>query len=292
MIVFGKPIADSILAELKQKIKEKKLHPHLAIILAGDDPASRIYIKYKIIEASEIGVKITVYEFTPSLANECLESIQKLNLDTETHGIIVQLPIYSNWVTDTVVNSVIPTKDVDGFLPESPFTPATGDATWEMIKEFAKIENVAVEDFLKDKQITILGKGKTAGKPAADVIRKNGFEPTIVDSKTTNPDDIIKKSDLIISATGKKHIITGEKIKKGAYVIGIGVGKETIDGKERIFGDVEKSSIEKKAKLFCPTIGGIGPLTIACLLRNVVTSSESMRRPLMRSGVRKEDNKD
>jgi methylenetetrahydrofolate dehydrogenase (NADP+)/methenyltetrahydrofolate cyclohydrolase len=275
MIIKGKPIADTILTELKKTVQEKQLHPHLAILLAGNDPASRVYIKYKDKAATNADIKISVYEFTETDQDAAIRKIEQLNKDHDTHGIIVQLPIYPNWVTDNLVYAVALAKDVDGFRQDSPFIPATAEGTWEMIKEFARIEGYkTAEDFLRNKNIVILGKGRTAGKPARDLLTEKGFQTTLIDSRTTNPDKILNEADLIISATGKKHIINDSNTKEGAYVIGIGVGKEVIDGEEKLFGDIDLHSIEHKAKLICPTIGGIGPLTIACLLRNVVKSAE------------------
>ncbi len=273
MIVSGKPLAQKILEEVRLKIADKKLHPNLAIILAGNHPASRTYIKHKTIIGDEIGIHVTTYEFSPADQLLCKTKINELNSDPLIQGIIVQLPLYPGWESFDLVNMIAPQKDVDGFIPGSPFIPATAEGTWEMLKEFARIETQPVDAFLKNKSIVVLGKGKTAGKPIRDLLEKHGNASTLVDSKTLNPNDIIRRADIIISATGKKHIINAANVKEGAYVMGIGVGKEEIDGKEKTFGDVDEKGVENKAKLLCPTIGGIGPLTIACLLRNVYTAS-------------------
>ncbi|MDQ3099434.1 MAG: bifunctional 5,10-methylenetetrahydrofolate dehydrogenase/5,10-methenyltetrahydrofolate cyclohydrolase [bacterium] len=275
MIVSGKPIAQKILSEIQKEITEKKLHPHLSIILASNNDASRMYIKHKTIIGDEIGVKVSTFEFEESVPAQCIETIIALNKDILVNGIIVQLPLYPGWISDDYVTAVSPEKDVDGFLPGSPFIPATAEGTWEMLQEFARIEGFeSAESFLKDKTIVVLGKGKTAGKPVRDLLEKKGFPSQLIDSKTDTPDRIIKTGDIVISATGKKHIINETNIKSGAYVIGIGVGREKIDGKTKTYGDVDEKSIEQIAKLICPTVGGIGPLTIACLLRNVYTAAQ------------------
>lgn len=276
MKVSGKEIAQAILEKLQQEIKKEKLKPSLAIILAGNNPASRIYVKNKIKTAEKIGVEAKLYEFSENEYDKCLGSIDKLNNDSKIHGIIVQYPVYDSWNFDELVLKVNPKKDVDGFLKDSPFRGATALGVWEMIGAFAKIEGFAdATDFLKDKKVVLLGKGKTAGGPIRDLLQDEKVIFSLIDSKTENPDEIIKQADVLISATGKKNIISGNKIKNGCYVIGVGVGKETIDQEEKIYGDINEEEISQKAKLYCPTIGGIGPLTIACLLRNVVEAAKS-----------------
>jgi methylenetetrahydrofolate dehydrogenase (NADP+)/methenyltetrahydrofolate cyclohydrolase len=276
MRISGKVRAQSILSELKSEIQQKYLAPNLAIILATDDPAPHTYVKYKILRAQENDINITVYPFAVEKEQAALELINQLNHDTNTHGIIVQLPVFSTWNKEILINSVSPRKDVDGFLPDSPFTPATAAATFEMLKEFASTENASsVEQFLQHKNIVVLGKGRTAGKPIIKLLSQKGFPPTIIDSKTSHPAKIIKDADLLISAVGKPSIITGSMIKSGSSVIGIGVTKIEKDGVVQTIGDIDEQSIATKAKLYCPTIGGIGPLTIACLLRNVVEAAST-----------------
>ncbi len=274
MIVSGKPIAQKILEDVRQQIETNHLHPDLAIILAGENPASRMYIKHKTKVGAEIGINVITYEFAASVPDECMRTIDALNNDPQTNGIIVQLPLYPNWVTDNFVNRVAPQKDVDGFVPRTPFIPATAEATWEMLSEFARLEGYPItESFLQGKKIVVLGKGKTAGKPVRELLKTKGFDSALIDSKTKHPDDIIRESDIIVSATGKKNIINATNVKDSSYVIGIGVGKEIVGDTTKTFGDIDEEGIENRAKLICPTIGGIGPLTIACLLRNVSTAT-------------------
>lgn len=275
MKVSGKDVAEAILKKLQQKIKKENLRPSLAIILAGGSPASRIYVKNKLNSAQRIGIDAKLFEFSRNEKDKIFKTIQKLNADKSTNGIIVQYPVYDGWNFDDFAQIIDPLKDVDGFLENSPYVGATAMAVWEMIFAFAKHEGFKkCEEFLKDKKIVILGKGKTAGKPTINLLKEKGFEVTIVDSKTENRDEVIKKGDVVISATGIKHIVNGSNIKNGAYVIGVGVGKEAVDGQTKIYGDIEEESVSKIAKLYCPTVGGIGPLTVACLLRNVVESSK------------------
>ncbi|MDQ3239683.1 MAG: bifunctional 5,10-methylenetetrahydrofolate dehydrogenase/5,10-methenyltetrahydrofolate cyclohydrolase [bacterium] len=278
MIVYGKNRADEIKDHLHTQIINNNLTPHLAIILASENQASKTYIKYKQIAALDIGITISVYNFIESELKECRQTIEFLNSDIEVYGVIVQLPMYPSWPTHELVESVNLEKDVDGFRTNSLFTPATGEAVWEMLNEFATIEKYdTVDSFLQNKQISVLGKGKTAGKPIANVLRNHNINFNLIDSKTLNPDSIIQQSDIVISATGIKNIINGQNIKKDSYIIGVGVGKETFDGENKIYGDINEDEIKNIAKLYCPTIGGIGPLTIACLLQNVVIASQKQQ---------------
>ena len=272
MKVSGKPLADSILNALKLEIQEDNLSPGLAIILANNTGASRLYVENKLNKSAELGINAHLYTFEESQEESAKEKIQNLNLDPKVTGIIIQFPVYGSWNFEALFQQVTSPKDVDGFKEDSPFIPATAAGVWEMLSEFARIEGYdAAEKFLDGKTITVLGRGKTAGKPTRELLMKKGYEVNLIHSQTPNPDDIIKSSDIIISATGKKHIINASNIKPGSFVIGVGVGKED----EKTIGDLDESAISEIAKLYCPTIGGIGPLTIACLLRNVIQSAKA-----------------
>lgn len=273
--VSGKDVAEAILSKLEKEIQEKNLKPSLAIILAGKDPSSRIYVTNKIKAADRIGVRAKLYEFLEEEMDKCIDLLDKLNKDSSVHGIIIQHPVYSSWNYDQLLHGLNPQKDVDGFLNDSPHSGATALAIWEMLTAFSLKEGFSkTEDFLKDKNIVILGRGKTAGGPTIKLLEEKGFKPSVVVKETKNPNNIIQKGDIVISATGVKNIVNKNNLKKGSYVVGVGVGKEVIDGKERIYGDIKEEDVEKLAKLYCPTIGGIGPLTIVSLLKNVVQSAQ------------------
>ncbi|MBI2011912.1 bifunctional 5,10-methylenetetrahydrofolate dehydrogenase/5,10-methenyltetrahydrofolate cyclohydrolase [Candidatus Daviesbacteria bacterium] len=281
MKVSGRDLADKILEKLKLEIKGKNLTLCLAIILASNDPAPKMYTQRKINVAGEIGIKATLYEFSENQGQDCFETIQQLNEDQNIHGIIVQQPMHTGWDFQKYIQVVSSKKDVDGFKEDSPYKEATALGVWEMLSEFGRIEGFkSTDEFLEGKKIVVLGKGLTAGKPTINLLTEKGFPPEVIDSKTENPNQIIKNADVVISATGKKNIINGGNIKKGSFVIGIGVGKEEKDGEERIFGDINEEEIKDIAKLYCPTIGGIGPLTIACLLKNVMEASFTAQGPV------------
>lgn len=274
MKVSGKVVADAIAKKLHEKVKALKAQPTFAIILAGSDPASRIYVDFKIKRANEIGVKVKFFEFSRNQFDECVQTIENLNADKNVHGMIIQYPIYKAWDFDKLVAKVDPKKDVDGFREESPYEKATALAVWEMLTAFAYLEGFSkTEDFLKGKKIVVLGRGKTAGRPVRELLENHGFKVTVIARDTEDPNTKIKSGDVVISATGVKNIVNGSNVKKGVYVIGVGVGREMIEGRHKIYGDINEEEISKIAKLYCPTIGGIGPLTIVSLLENVLESA-------------------
>ena len=263
MKVSGKEVAEAILKKLEKEIQSKNLHPGLAIILAGNDQSSRIYIRNKIKAAERIGILAKLFEFSQTELEECINTIKRLNEDSSFHGIIVQYPVYSSWDFDKLISEIDPQKDVDGFLENSPYSGATALAIWEMLTAFALVEGLTrTEEFLNGKKIVLVGKGKAAGGPTFKLLQQKGFTPEVVVKETENPTPIIKSGDLIISAAGAKNIINKTNLKPGAYVVGIGTG------------DLNEEEVSKIAKLYNPNIGGIGPLTIVSLLKNVVKSAK------------------
>ncbi len=261
--VSGKDVAEAILKKLEKEIQKNNLHPSLAIILANNNPSSRIYVNNKIKAAKRIGIDAKLYEFSENESEECLETIQGLNSDQKINGIIVQYPVYNTWNFDEFENSIFPQKDVDGFLENSPYSGATALAVWEMLTAFTYIEGFRkTEDFLKGKKIVLIGKGKAAGGPTFKLLEKKGFKVNVVEKDTENPTQIIKKGDVIISATGVKNIVNKNNLKKDSFVVGVG------------FGDLNEEEVSKIARLYNPNIGGIGPLTIVSLLKNVVESAK------------------
>jgi methylenetetrahydrofolate dehydrogenase (NADP+) / methenyltetrahydrofolate cyclohydrolase len=271
MKIDGKQIANEILEDLKikvKKLKEKNITPHLAIILVGNNPASITYVNQKKIKAEQIGAKTTIINLPNDVSeSELIEIIGQFNEDKSTHGIIVQQPLPQNINIETIVQSIDPKKDVDGFNSKSKFEMPIALAILEALKT---ISSPPPKEWLRSKNIVIIGKGETGGKPIIESLQELGIKPLIIDSKTPNPELITKNADIIISAVGKANIIRPEMIKQNVILIGVGQHKE--NGK--IIGDYPEEKIKNIVSFYTPTPGGVGPIDVSMLLKNLVAAAE------------------
>jgi methylenetetrahydrofolate dehydrogenase (NADP+) / methenyltetrahydrofolate cyclohydrolase len=276
MKIDGKQIASDILENLKLrviKLKNKGITPTMAIILMGDNEASAIYVNQKSKKAEEIGAQVKVFPVTETTTNEELEElIRKLDKNSEIHGIILQRPAPEHIKAEELTELVSPIKEVDGFGSHSIYPVPVAKAAYLMIKKAFEMSenNSTFEDWIKTQNISVIGKGLTAGKPIIDLLSKEGLNPIVIDSKTENRDSILKESDIIISAVGK-HVLNPDQIKQGVILIGVGLFNDE-NGKLR--GDYLDSDVENIASYFTPTPGGMGPVNVACLLENLVTAAE------------------
>lgn len=264
MLINGKEIAQKILDELKLEIQKLDKVPHLAIILIGNDPASKAYVNQKKIKAEAVGIKTTIFNLESRIQNsELLALINKSNDDNLIHGIIVQQPLPLHLSLKSITNAIDPKKDVDGFHPESKFEPPISLAVFAILQSL----NVSFER----KNIVVIGKGETGGQPVIQAFKKLGINLTIIDSETKNPETLTKTADIIISAVGKPQVIKPNMIKKGVVLISIGLHKG-LDGK--LHGDYEESEIKNIASFYTPTPGGVGPVNVAMLLKNLVKATK------------------
>ncbi len=279
MIIDGKEIAAGILKDLKQRVEELKkkgVTPNLYIILLSDDPSSGSYVKQKMLRGEEIGVKITLENADPQISTEKLiEKINRLNNNPSVHGIIVQRPMPKQLDEEKIEFSVIPQKDVDGFNPNSKFGVPVALAVMEILSklktENLKLKNLNFEGWLKTQKITVIGRGLTAGKPIINSFKKMGIEPFVISSQTQNPEEVLKNSDIVVSAVGKPNIINSSNVKKGTILIGVGMHREE-DGK--FHGDYDEEEIQNTASFYTPTPKGVGPVNVSMLLKNLVEASE------------------
>lgn len=284
MRINGKEIAENIYNDLRNRVGDLKkigITPCLTVILVGDDPASVAYVNQKQKWGSSIGAEIITRKYPLSVTNETLiKKVKQLNTDPSVHAILIQRPLPSQIDIPTLELAVNPRKDIDGFHPASPFTFPLPLAVVKILEEIYKIKNNPTpkdaEDgefhsWLSNQKIVILGKGPTGGGPVLKYFKKLGTNPTLIDSKTIDPDSFIKNADIIISAVGKPDIITPEKIKKGVILISVGIFRGE-DG--LLHGDYDEQKIEKKAAYFTPTPGGVGPVNVAMLMQNLVTAAE------------------
>jgi methylenetetrahydrofolate dehydrogenase (NADP+)/methenyltetrahydrofolate cyclohydrolase len=272
MKIDGKEIANKLLENLKErvdKLKEKGITPHLYIVTFGKNPQTESYLKQKLLRAGQIGAKITIKRFPVNIsADKVYKFIEALNADKEINGIIVQRPLPKQFSDEKMSFAVALIKDVDGFNPHCGFSSPVGLAVIKLIEKTLPNENIY--EYLKSKKIAIVGKGITAGKPTIKLFEKLKIKIKIIDSKTKEKKKILKSSDIIISAVGKE-IITKDVIKNGVVLIGIGM--HTKNGKLK--GDYNESEIEKKASFYSPTPGGVGPVNVTMLMKNLVEATEN-----------------
>lgn len=273
MKIDGKEISRQILEDLKKrvaKLKAKNKTPNLYIITLKKNPETSSYIKQKLLKAQSIGAKITIKKLSPETSTAKLKSlIGKLNNERGINGIIVQRPLPKSIDEEKIASVIAAEKDVDGFSKHSKFSTPVALAVLKTIESAAKNQDII--DFLKLKKITVIGKGVTAGGPVIRLFKKLAVKIRVIDSKTKDRKKILKASNVIISATGKANAVSSGEIKKGVILVGVGLHLEK-DGK--FHGDFEEEKIAKIASYYTPTPGGIGPVNIAYLMKNLVEACE------------------
>lgn len=258
----GKKEAEKTLKELKKKIKKEKLRPRLAIFLVGENPNSKLYIKLKKRAASEINIKVAEYKFKENTkAGDIIKKIASLNKDRETSGILVQLPLPKRFNADKIIKTISLKKDVDGFQKNSYFPPVLPQAILIALKE-------ATKNFKNKKNIALVN-SNIFGKELKQFLRKERININYYLNKNKVKSKL-KSADVIITASGFPGLIRGDSIKKGVILIDAGITRY-FNGK--VAGDVDKKSVEKKAAFLTPVPGGIGPLTVALLLKNVYNAA-------------------
>lgn len=256
-IIDGRTIAEKIKNELKTKAKKTKAG--LAIILVGNDPASEIYVANKIKACNEIGIRHELYKYDNSTDDEICGLIAKLNKDSGINGILVQLPLPKNLDERKILYTISPEKDVDGFLPNSRFVPCTALGIMELINSTgARLTGL---------HAVVIGRSNIVGKPVAKLLLDADCTVTMTHSKTRDIAVHTRMADILVVAVGKKGIITADMVKPNAIVIDVGISRHD----DRICGDVDFNSVSKIAGHITPVPGGVGPLTIAMLLNNLLS---------------------
>jgi len=272
MIIDGKKIAEELRVELKKKIIEFKATyksvPGLTVILIGEDPASKIYVKNKQKYAKDIGINSEVIKYSDSVDEKTvLEKISELNKDKKISGILVQLPLPKHINKKKIIDAILPEKDVDGFHPVNVGNLSSGYESKVPCTPLGCILLLReVEKDLKGKHAVIIGRSNLNGKPMAQLLLKENCTVTITHSKTKDLKNECKRADIIVAAVGQPKLVKGDWVKKGAIVIDVGINK-TANGLE---GDVDFEEVSKVVKAITPVPGGVGPMTIACLLSNTI----------------------
>ena len=272
MIIDGKKIAETLRQKLKKEIIEIKSSfksvPGLTVILIGEDPASKIYVRNKEKFSKEIGINSEVIKYPENIEEkEVLNKIIELNKNKKVSGILVQLPLPKHINKQKLIETILPEKHVDGFHPINVGNLSSGyDSKIPCTPLGCFILFKEVEKNLSGKHAVVIGRSNLNGKPMAQLLLKENCTVTITHSKTKDLKSQCNKADIIIASVGKPKLVKGDWVKKNAIVIDVGINK-TSDG---IVGDVDFNEVSKVARAITPVPGGVGPMTIACLLRNTV----------------------
>ncbi|MCR4815101.1 MAG: bifunctional methylenetetrahydrofolate dehydrogenase/methenyltetrahydrofolate cyclohydrolase FolD [Lachnospiraceae bacterium] len=273
-IIDGKAISTALKEELKEKVTKlagQGITPCLAVILVGEDPASAVYVNNKKKACEFIGIKSLSYELPESTSEEeLLKLIETLNADDSVNGILVQLPLPKQIHEDAVIKAISPKKDVDGFHPESVGALCIGQpgyvsCTPAGIIELLKRSNVEIEG----KECVIIGRSNIVGKPMSLLMLRENATVTVCHSRTQKLKEVCKRADILIVAIGKPKMITSEYVKEGAVVIDVGIHR--LEGK-KLCGDVDFDDVAPHTSAITPVPGGVGPMTIAMLMKNCVES--------------------
>ncbi len=275
-LINGKELAKEIRTNLKKRVdelKEQNVYPKLAVIMVGDDKASSVYVRNKSRACDEIGIEFEEYlKDANTTQEELISLIKELNSRKDVNGILLQSPIPKGLDIREAFNAIDYTKDVDGFNPvnvgklsigEDSFISCTPYGVIKMLEKY----NIPVEG----KRAVIIGRSNIVGKPLIQCLLNKNATVTVCHSRTKNIKEITKEADIIVAALGKAKFVTEDMVKEGAVVIDVGINRNE-DGK--LVGDVDFENVSKKASYITPVPGGVGPMTIAMLMNNVVKAAE------------------
>ncbi len=276
LIIDGKRISKEIKDELKEKVadyKKKGIEITLAVIQIGDDPASTVYVRNKKKACEYIGINSKSFELPGDTSEkELLELLERLNNDSSINGILVQLPVPDYIDPLKVINTISPSKDVDGFSPYSVGCLNLGEKGFLSCTPAGIVELLKRSDIEIDgKHCVIMGRSNIVGKPMASLMLNNNATVTITHSHTRNLKEICKTADILIVALGQKEFVTSEYVKEGAVVIDVGIHR---DENNKLSGDVLYDDVAPHCSAITPVPGGVGPMTIAMLMYNCVKSVE------------------
>lgn len=278
-VIDGKAFAAKVRAQVGEhvaKIKaEHGITPGLAVVLAGEDPASQVYVRNKGKQTLEAGMNSYEHKLdVTTTQEELLAVIEKLNADPAVHGILCQLPVPDHIDGDTILNAIDPAKDVDGFhisnvgllgTGQKSMVPCTPLGCLMMLREH--------HGSLSGLNAVVIGRSNIVGKPMAQLLLGDSCTVTIAHSRTTDLQGVVRQADIVVAAVGRPQMVPGDWIKPGATVIDVGINRiDKPDGGKRLVGDVDYASCSEVAGAITPVPGGVGPMTIACLLANTLTA--------------------
>jgi len=275
-IIDGKAVAARVRAEVAEEVARMDSAPGLATVLVGDDPASQIYVGGKHKACAEVGIASIRHDLPPDTSEaDVLDVVAQLNDDPAVSGIIVQLPVPGHIDAARVTSAVDPAKDVDGLTPTNAgllvqgrdgLVPATPSGVMELLREY--------DTPLEGAHAVVVGRSDLVGKPVAALLLARNATVTMCHSRTRDLGEVCRSADVLVAAVGRPQLITGDMVKEGATVIDVGMNR-TADG---LVGDVEFESAAARARAITPVPGGVGPMTIAMLLRNTLKAAGGVRR--------------
>jgi len=281
MIIDGKKIAENLRETLKKQIQQipsNQPKPGLTVILIGEDPASQIYVRNKEKFANEIGINSKVLRFDSSITEEALtKEIHKLNQDRAVHGILVQLPLPKHINSKNIINQIEPSKDVDGFHPinvgnlssgNDALVPCTPYGCYLLLKE-------VISDF-NGLNAVVIGRSNINGKPMTQLLLKENCTVTITHSKTKNLKNICQGADILVASVGIAKLVKQDWVKSDCVVIDVGINRIEENGSKKLVGDVDFENVKDKVKAITPVPGGVGPMTISCLLQNTLKAYQKI----------------
>ena len=277
---FAGTVREKVAAHVAKLKADHDITPGLAVVLVGEDPASQVYVRSKGKQTVEVGMKSVEHKLDADTSEaDLLALIEELNTDPTIHGILVQLPLPGHLNEDLVINSIDPAKDVDGFHISNVGLLGTGQKSMVPCTPLGCL--MMLRDHhgsLSGLDAVVVGRSNIVGKPMAQLLLGDSCTVTIAHSRTKDLADVVRRADIVVAAAGRPEMVPGDWIKPGATVIDVGINridagvKEDGSPKTRLVGDVEFSSTSEVAGAITPVPGGVGPMTIACLLANTLTA--------------------
>ncbi len=282
--IDGKAIAAKVRADVAADVARLKAQhgfvPGLAVVLVGEDPASKVYVRNKAEQTVEVGMQSFEYKLDENTSEQALlDLVAKLNADPAVNGILVQMPVPKHIDANKVLELIDPLKDVDGFHPMNVGRLSIGERALAPCTPVGSIILAkSVKHELSGLDAVVVGRSNIVGKPMAQLLLRENCTVTIAHSRTKDLPEVVRRADLVVAAIGKPEFVKGDWIKPGAIVIDVGINRvPKDDGKTKLVGDVDYASAAKVASAITPVPGGVGPMTIACLLKNTVEAALMQR---------------
>lgn len=281
-LIDGKAYAEKLRVRIGQAVAELKQHriiPGLAVVLVGDNPASHVYVRNKAKQTLEAGMQSFEHRLPATVSEaDLLSLVEQLNNDETVDGILVQLPLPDHISADKVIATIDPDKDVDGFHPINAGRLMTGTGGLVPCTPLGSLMLIkSVTRDLSGLNAVVVGRSNIVGKPMAQLLLEQSCTVTIAHSKTRDLPALCRQADILVAAVGRPLMIKGDWIKEGAIVIDVGINRIEDQGKNRLVGDVDFEAARKVASFITPVPGGVGPMTIACLLRNTLQAACNRR---------------